>query len=402
MMKIRYYGHCGQLTGYGRAAEQMCHALLAAGAELEIRTLAPYDSLKFETDGGILLETMLRTDAQLDPRPDVVIVHTLPMDCPKVVELAVPTLISSLRPRPIWVAYTTWEAVGEAPLHVVKPYEVFDEVWHPSASSSCAFEALMAQDHGGNVRVMPHCFDEDTLPYCRERVHPPGATAPRVPYRFYSVGAFSARKNPVALVRAFAHAFTRDDDVELLLACQGLTAEILTHTICATGIPPNELPPIRCDFRALTEGELWNLHRGADCFVTATRGEAWNLPAFEAVLAGRHVIAPLGHGHQTFLHRTSAMLYGSYPMPAMVETRAVRDGSGFHVQTIGAQGLTSKSIWLEPDVLQLAEAMRASYEQRISNLDVQYDLAERFGYKAVGTLAMSALENLLALRKDRP
>lgn len=406
-MKIRYYGHVGQLTGYGRAAADLCHALVLAGADLEIRSLAPFESLKLE-ERDLPLASLLRQDHALDPRPEVVIVHTLPMDCPRVVQIATPTVAPSTahQRRPVWVAYTTWEALGEAPKHVVQPFEVFDEVWHPSQSSAETFDTALAHDHRGTVRIVPHCFNEGMLPYYRERLHTDVMTDDRLPigpvYRFYSIGAFTARKNPIALIRAFAHAFTKADDVELLLACQGMTPTHLTHAICATGFRPQDLPPVRSEFQMLTDLELWMLHRGADCFVSSTRGEAWNLPAFEAVLAGRHVIAPRGHGHDDFLKWTSAVLYGAYPMPAMVEVRVVQDGQGSQIQTVGAQGLTSKSLWREPDVLQLAEAMRAAYDHRIQTLETSYDLTERFGYRAVGMLAMTALSALSQRAKDSP
>jgi glycosyltransferase involved in cell wall biosynthesis len=392
-MKIRYYGHAGQLTGYGRAAEGMCHALIAGGAELEIRSLAPYDTLDFSHD--LPLANHVRTDAGLDPNPDVVIVHTLPMDCVRVFELAEPTIGGQTA---TWIAYTTWEAL-RAPDGVCATLEGFDQVWTPSKESASAFAGSELP-----VRVIPHCFDETKLAHYRERVRPgarivrDGAEAapgdPRTPFRFYAIGAFNARKNPLAIIRAFAHAFPKGADVELLLACGGMTIEHLSHAICATGIPPHELPPIRSDFRTLTDLELWTLHRGADCFVSASRGEAWNLPAFEAVLAGRMVIAPADLGSDQFLDGTSALRYGSTLAPAMVETRVVRDAKGTQIQTVGAQGLTSRLLWREPDILELARAMQDVYRAQASTLDIRYDLGARFGYKAIGELALATIAEL--------
>ncbi len=402
-MKIRYYGHAGQVTGYGRAAEHMITALVRAGAEVEIRTLAPYNTLSWDTH-NLPLASLLRRDDQLDPNPDVVIVHTLPMDCPKVYALEAPTLNYAHR-RPLWIAYTTWETYKNAPMEVVAPYTVFDHVWHPSEQSASCFDPLIDLPNAPTVSVMPHCYDEHRMDFYRER-----RSAPlEVPldqgrrFRFYTLGAFTARKNPLAIIRAFAHAFSKADNVELLMACQGMTRQQLTHAICSTGFAPDDLPPIRSDFRPLTEAEVWDLHRGADAFVTATRGEAWNLPAFEAMLAGRHVIAPRGLGHDAFLRNTSAFRYFSYPAPALVDTRATPNpsGGGTIIQTIGAQGLTSKSLWREPNVLELAEGMRQAYKERRSSIFVEYDIPGRFGYAAVGKLAIEFIEYNIRERKPK-
>lgn len=383
-MKIRYYGHAGQLTGYGRAAENMIAALMRAGADVEIRTLAPYDTLRFDTP-HLPLASRLRTDAQLSPSPDVVIVHTLPLDCAKVVQIAAPT-VDTRTPdkRPIWIAYTTWEALSPPPDALMTSLEIFDEVWHPSPHP--AFQTALERD-GGAFRVVPHAFFEANL----ERYRARPAKVEGAPYRFYTVGAFTARKNPIAIVRAFVHAFDKANNVELLMACAGMTQAHLTHAICATGFPPDDIPPIRSDFRPLTEEQLWALHQGADCYVSASRGEAWNLPAFEAILAGRHVIAPFGLGHSSFLNGTSAHQYPTHPMPAMVETRQSQSSQGTQIQTVGAQGLTSKSLWFEPDVLALAKGMRAAYDQDIRTISISYDIT-RYGYTEVGSDAVYALQ----------
>ena len=39
--------------------------------------------------------------------------------------------------------------------------------------------------------------------------------------------------------------------------------------------------------RYIDDQALFALHAKSDCFVSASRGEAWNLPAFDAMLAGK-------------------------------------------------------------------------------------------------------------------
>jgi glycosyltransferase involved in cell wall biosynthesis len=390
-MKVRYYGHAGQLTGYGRAAEMMCLALVRAGVDLEIRTLAPYDGLRFEGP-SLPLANLLKRDGELDRTPDAVIVHTLPLDCPRVI--AMPDVRTTIDSCPALVAYTTWEATS-APKAVVWPFETFDAVWHPSSLSADAFRAESVMSMRRKIHVMPHCYDEESLASYRA---PLVSDTAGLAYRFYTVGAFTARKNALSVIRAFVHAFDKSDNVELLMVCSGMSQMQLTQAICSTGFSPDQIPPIRSDFKPISEADLWKLHRGADCFVSASRGEAWNLPAFEAVLAGRHVIAPLGLGHEEFLCDTSAAMYPAKLTPAMVDVRMVQDPSGsggVQVSVVGAQGLTSKSLWYEPDLFVLADLMRRAYQSRRRTIDLEYDLA-RYGSKVVGANARAKLDLLVA------
>jgi hypothetical protein len=64
------------------------------------------------------------------------------------------------------------------------------------------------------------------------------------------------------------------------------------------------------------------------------------------------------------------------------------------MKTIGAQGLTSRSLWLEPNLSSLADAMRSAFESQNRTLKINYNVAERFGYAAVAKLVLDALELL--------
>src|SRR6185295_1274929 len=137
------------------------------------------------------------------------------------------------------------------------------------------------------------------------------ATPDAEPFKFYYVGAWTQRKNPTGVIRAFCHAFTRADPVQLLLQCSGASLESIAAAAGSSGMGSERAPSIRPSVAPLTDEGILDLHRTADCFVTASRGEAWNLPAFDAMLAGRHVIAPRGQGSDDFLEDTSAALYFS-------------------------------------------------------------------------------------------
>jgi hypothetical protein len=138
------------------------------------------------------------------------------------------------------------------------------------------------------------------------------------------------------------------------------------------------------------------LHVYCDCFVSASRGESWNLPAFEAMLAGRHIIAPAHQGSDDFLAITSADLYGSRLAPAggeIIMGQPVDGQPGMvRAQYVGTQGLTAKDDWREPDIAELAMLMRRAYAEKRRKLVRHYLPSPLFGTRAVGALIAELLK----------
>jgi len=381
-VNLRYYGHFLHRTGYGVAARHLARALAGAGHRLHLRPLGqpaiePGELSEHFEDHG--------------QEPDAVIVHTLPRDCHRVLEIE--NLHRGRGPK--LVAYTTWEALT-APLEVVHPlYERFDQLWAPSRPCALAFASnglhASAGDRSSAERrtfVIPHGYERflaggDDQGYRGNRF-----------YRFYWVGAWTARKNPQGLIRAFAYAFTARDQVELVLHSPGVSRDTFVAALAACGLEQSELPAIRLSNVTLTDEEVARLHLEGDCFVSAARGEAWNLPAFDALLAGRHVITQYGLGSDEFLIDTTADLIDGWESPAQVDvTMAHSEAGEVTVRTLGAQGLSARSLWLEPNLSSLADAMRAAYEARTRSITLDYDPASRFSYAAVEQQVLNVLEN---------
>lgn len=402
-MKVRYYGHVGARSGYGVAARGMCRALIEAGVELEIRPLERRVELAVVDDGcdAILLAPHLRAPADLS-RPDVVIVHTMPADCEKVLSVAcrdegAPEGVGA-------VAYTTWEAISPAPLPIKEGIGLlFDQVWSPSSASAGGFavnwdlEARHPVAPGGTpIHTVPHAFDPELLGRAPSRDRE-GMMAGQ-PYRFLYVGAWTSRKNPAGLIRAFAFADFEPNEAELWIQSTGTPRETFGVALHQTGCVDDRLARVRFFNEPLSAMAMREQYRNADCFVTASRGEAWNLPAFEALLERCHIIAPGREGSDTFLEETSAhLVMDGMTMPAGVDVRITGQtpaGDGVYIETIGAQGLSSRCLWWEPDLAELACAMRAAVEQTKRELTVHYDPVDRFSYGAVGELALKHLEKL--------
>ena len=375
-MKIRYYSHAHLPTGYGRAALALAHALDRADVELELRTIGARDpEVPWPIPGDLL--NPIRD-------PDAIIVHTLPGDCHRVLE------IEGLRrgAGPKLIAYTTWEALNAPPAVTAPLFEHFDQIWVPSTPTAVAFTHAATNLNVHQVQVLPHCCDERVVLPRRE-------LDDAAHFRCYWAGAWTARKNPGGLIRAFALAFGPGSGAELVLHSPGVSMDVFVAALAATGLRQSELPTIVLSNQYLSEKSMASLHTEADCFVTAARGEAWNLPAFDAMLAGRHVISQYGLGSDEFLVNTSADLIDGWESPAQVDVAfAHSDDGSISVKTTGAQGLTSRSLWLEPNLSSLADAMRSAFDARRNTITINYNVAERFGYAAIAKQALDMLEHV--------
>lgn len=437
-MLIRYYGHVGQESGYGEAGNEICMAILAAGYNLEISTTGDRLPERFMD-----LADHVRDEAQLAPHPDVVLVHTLPISCGM---FLTSRKIREQIPKARCVAYTTWEGANAAPMAITQALAQFDQVWVPSHQTQMALQV------GGihRVDVVPHPFDTarngiSHSPCGRCTFHHPldafrpgeavvtplgeatvlewsqysGAVYVRVqyadpnirenfapcelkhaplthPYRFYYLGAWNARKNPAGVVRAFCRAFDHSQNVELVIASAGAPDDVCNLTRLATGVSPDQTPMITFMNARLSDRDIRHLHANNQCFVSATRGESWNLPAFDAMLVGRHIIVPECQGSDDYLVGTSAERYASSLVPAggevVIRGAAAEKPGWARAQYMGTQGLTVREDWCEPDLSALAIRMRRAFIQGVRDLSLSYNPADRFGRPAVAQIIQRLLQ----------
>jgi glycosyltransferase involved in cell wall biosynthesis len=391
---INYYGHVGSPTGYGRAANDLCLALLRAGVRLQIFALGHDRKPAAGPEALAGIYEPLRASLPGESRgenhhPDIVLVHTLPMDCERLRAHIEPRYIS-FGANPRWVAYTTWEALT-VPTEVTHALAGFDQVWVPSEWNRRVFGPLRKSF------VVPHGIAEEEIP--RRRELGAGESDPDGRYRFYWSGAFTARKNPAGLLRAFVHAFDRRDNVSLTIHSSGLQPSVVAEVLGRCGIAGDELPRLKFNRNHVTDDAMWTLPAAHDCYVSATNGEAWNFSAFDATLAGRKVIVPDAQGSDDFLvgkDSTKDVIVRSHHAPAQVDAivQGVAPDGTANLVTVGAQGLTAKCMWAETDLWDLAAAMQTAAARGDRDAPLDYDLAERFGLTTIGRLALEHLERI--------
>ncbi len=193
------------------------------------------------------------------------------------------------------IVYTVWERDRVDPA-IVKTLSRVAECWVP-----CLQNAHMLACSGvpeEKIFVVPHPYDpaDPILKLQRRR--------PDTEWRkFYSIGRWEPRKGYARLVSAFLHAFRATDRVILTIKYTGgkwpgypSPEEVLAT--CEANPDLKAIGWTREKIRErvkLIEGRfpreaILELHYRNNIYVSSSHGEAWNLPAFEACLAGNQVV----------------------------------------------------------------------------------------------------------------
>jgi glycosyltransferase involved in cell wall biosynthesis len=186
------------------------------------------------------------------------------------------------------------------------------------------------------------------------------------------------------------------------------------HTAIATsGIAMDELPEIQIINERLSGPQLRDLHRGGACYVSAARGEAWGLGAFEAAVMGRPIVAAVVGGMDEYLEGLHiggeySRLYSvsAQRAPCFADAHDVSietDAQGRRVLTAKAAlpaGVDCGQTWADPDLCELADAMRLAMNDVVADgwPDTEFDrsaLEKKFSYAAVGPQLYRTLQRII-------
>jgi glycosyltransferase involved in cell wall biosynthesis len=389
---VLYVGPFALRTGYAQAAHDYMLALHRAGVSLEIQPTEPCHTDDLDERYHELFElTRGHPDHQWRKRPTHVIVHAVPAALPSLAEefdlrkILADEDLKEFGPFSL-IAITTWETSHIERDLVEAILEAYDVVVVPSSFCAQAFTTTASSP---TIVVIPHCFEPKHWPTApplgceRCQVNELPNCPHEKPYRFYSILSWNERKNPIGLLKAYYAEFSSDDDVVLRLKVSNPGIEDIQALQMTLGY--DDTPAIEINNRYLNHDEMVAFHHANDCFVTAARGEGWNLPAFEAAILGRHVIAPTFGGHLAFC-------FGSYQgvgyteTPAIVPPEIVQVLEGVRAVTQTApSGITARQYWAEPDLGDLQRAMRYAYNRRIQpQHHCRMMLEDKFSYATVG------------------
>lgn len=238
------------------------------------------------------------------------------------------------------VGYTMLEVDG-FPAEWVRQANEMDEVWVPSEFNRRGFleSGLKRPIHRIPLGV-------DT-----EHFHPAivGHPNPSGEFVFLSSFEWGERKDPSLLLKTFNDEFTSREPVRLL--CKIINRDPTVRV--KKQVERLELADRggRISFifnREFPYHQLGAFYRSADCYVSAGRGEGWDMPLMEAMACGVPSIATDWGAHTEFVHEGIA-----YPLRIRGTVAAVARSayySGFR--------------WAEPDLEHLRFLLRHVYENR--------------------------------------
>ena len=168
----------------------------------------------------------------------------------------------------------------------------------------------------------------------------------RNPFTFLHVSSGFPRKGVDVLLAAYARAFRNSDDVRLVIKVFPNPHNTVAQQIAELQGADTSAPAVTLIDEDIADTEILDLYRAADAVVLPTRGEGFNIPAAEAMAAGIPLIVTGHGGHLDFCDDLVRLIDYSFAP------------SGSHLAASG-------SLWAEPDVDDLARALREAVSHRL-------------------------------------
>lgn len=245
----------------------------------------------------------------------------------------------------------------------------------------------MLREHGlatADIRVIPipH-FPGDPHLALAERPRRPG------PLVFYHIGKWEPRKNQHAIIGAFLCAFEPGDDVQLFIKTSARGPQLKSaypqspaESVRAWVADPRTSftleqanRQVRVIQTRLSARQMVQLHRGGDVYVTASRGEGFDMPAYDAKLAARRMVYTPSGGPQSFA--------------ASADIRIEPTGK---VEADPIYGWGPGASYLDYDFDELVAAFRRARDEGPSKAPLSAEQLRSFGADAVGELMKRAVE----------
>ncbi len=196
-----------------------------------------------------------------------------------------------------WIIMQPWEFTALRKDHA-EIFKMAAEIWTPSNFSRKAF--IDSGIDFNKVQIIPNGIDPELFT-------PLGAKYP-IPtlkrFKILYVGGTIYRKGIDVLLDAYLAAFSKDDDVCLIIKDIGGDSFYKGNTSKdkINEIKNNpDLPEVHYIDSHLTELEMAALYRNCDIFVSPYRGEGFSLPTLEAMACGLPVMVTKGGSTDDFV-----------------------------------------------------------------------------------------------------
>jgi glycosyltransferase involved in cell wall biosynthesis len=262
-----------------------------------------------------------------------------------------------------------WE-LETFPPEWVKHGAGLDEVWAPTKFIAGALQAALPIP----VRSMLPGVELPNFTRLPRRAL--GLPEDRFLFLFaFDMASYIARKNPLAVIRAFRQAFRPDDRVALVIKvarghCDPESLAQLTEAARQAGVQLLN--------RLVSREEALALIAGADCYVSLHRSEGFGLTMAEAMLLGKPVIATAYSGNLDFMSPDNSLLVSYQRVPIDRDQGVYKKGN----------------VWAEPSVEEAASLMRHVFE----HTEQARELGARARAEVSDLLALEAAGQRMARR----
>jgi len=366
---IKYIGPLFDGSGYGQAARGNVMALHKLGVPI---TLAPVSFERVRPNHGRFgpaLESLVNKEIDYN----FVVIHTTPEFWRQHVE-----------PDKINVGYTIWET---SKLHSSWPVYINNSV--SKVLVGCEWNVGVFRDSGVTIPigVVPHIIDVEEF----ENIKPYNIVGiDEKTYVFYDIFQFTERKHPPALLKAYWHTFTQEDNVALVLKTYRNSYEEKEKDVVRTIITNlkkicvmDYYPKVYFISHMLTRDEILGLHSRCNCFVSLDRGEGFGLSGFTAGAFGNPIIVTGWGGATEYAKPDNSYLVNHTLTPV--------SGMRWIPWYRGDQ------LWAEPDLKHASDIMREVYENPIDaeakGMHLRRYIRENFSWEVVGKRFIKELED---------
>lgn len=270
------------------------------------------------------------------------------------------------------ILYCVWERFKGLQSDDLAALKAAGQVW-----VACNASAEFLKSEGvpaDKVRVFPCPYlPSDPLLSLRDRTRQVGRP------RFYHIGKWEPRKEQRNILLGFLLAFNPGDATLMMKTSERApffdgyptsVAVALRECLSDERVKSNGWSEetvgkdVFCVMSRLSQDQMTLLHKSSDCYVTLSRGEGFDMPAFDAKLAGNLMLYTPSGGPQDFAH----------PEDVRVEPKGLTNCHPFYKWVNGSQ-------YLDYDIEAVVDGYRAAAKKI------------RDGVKAVPDLsAFSAIE----------
>lgn len=276
------------------------------------------------------------------------------------------------------IAYFVMETDSISNSNWINKLRLMDEVWVPNTEMKFNLGV-------NNISVIPHA--SDTSKYTKQ--YPKFKHDFENKFVFYFIGEFTRRKNITALLKAYNLEFTLNDNVGMLIKTHrsGHSQQDVVKQVLETNKVVREqlrlythssyYPYVGTIAHDMTKEELYGFHQSCDCFVSASFGESWNIPAMDAMGFDNWVI----HTDQGGPH--------DYLDVGLVEGR---EEPCFGADAFVNHIHTGRENWVSIDINYLRKEMRDVYRRQTKSYSNTKHI-QQYSYESIGNKIKECLSN---------